>query len=201
PPSPASPGLTSSSSTPSIDPPLRVRLSAEIHRQLLRWPPLVQASRVHCYASFGTEVETLALIGQLIEMGKMVFSSRWEKDRLVHAPVLSVDGLRISPSGIPEPQAEALENPDCDLILIPGLAFDRHGNRIGYGRGLYDRFLSRARGLRVGLCFSDQIVDELPFGEHDEAMHFLCSEAGPLQTPPQLKGQDWNSSRDNTGTW
>ena len=63
-----------------------------------------------------------------------------------------------------------------DLVVVPGIAFDQRGQRIGYGVGYYDRLLSRLRARRVGLCFEDQLCDHLPDDPHDVAMHWIVTE-------------------------
>ena len=63
-----------------------------------------------------------------------------------------------------------------DLAVVPGIAFDLRGQRIGYGAGFYDRLLSRLRAQRVGLCFEDQLCDHLPDDPHDIAMHWIVTE-------------------------
>ena len=64
-----------------------------------------------------------------------------------------------------------------DLIIVPGLAFDASGNRLGYGGGYYDSFLRHLGGtVRIGLCFAFQIVDSIPHCEWDQPVHALCTE-------------------------
>ena len=63
-----------------------------------------------------------------------------------------------------------------DLAIVPGIAFDQRGQRIGYGAGYYDRLLPRLRARRVGLCFENQLCDHLPDDPHDVAMHWIITE-------------------------
>lgn len=63
-----------------------------------------------------------------------------------------------------------------DHLLVPGLAFSRDGNRLGRGRGFYDRFISNYRGLKVGICFAEQIIDDIPIEEHDEKMNVVITD-------------------------
>ena len=66
-----------------------------------------------------------------------------------------------------------------DLVLGPGLAFDPEGRRLGRGGGFYDRFLPRAASaVRIGVCWSGQVVDRVPSGEGDERVHMLVTEDG-----------------------
>ena len=62
--------------------------------------------------------------------------------------------------------------------MVPGVAFDLCGGRLGYGKGYYDRFLKRTRAFRIGVCFSSQIVESVPMEDHDIPMQGLVSEKG-----------------------
>jgi len=85
--------------------------------------------------------------------------------------------------GILEPAANASPaGNEFDLILVPGLAFDLHGGRLGRGKGFYDRFLAGASGLRAGVCFDDQIVADVPSEPHDQTMDFLITPSSIFQT-------------------
>lgn len=80
--------------------------------------------------------------------------------------------------GIMEPQADAFTDYEqIDLILVPGMAFDRHGHRLGRGKGYYDRFLSQAKDCyKIGVCFPFQLVDEVPTDEHDVRMDEIITQ-------------------------
>lgn len=68
------------------------------------------------------------------------------------------------------------------LLLIPGMAFDKKGGRLGRGKGFYDRFLSEFKGLKVGICFEEQLVDTVPREDHDVSVDFVVSERGITRT-------------------
>ncbi len=98
------------------------------------------------------------------------------------------DGWVTGPYGIPEPPRP----PGCpprtggfDLVLVPGVAFDRLGHRLGQGLGYYDRFLGRLPGsvLCVGLAYSDQVVPEVPVEDWDVTLHALVTEEGVIRFP------------------
>lgn len=87
--------------------------------------------------------------------------------------------------GIPEPvkdESRQIRYSDYDLVvcLIPGLAFDRHGLRLGRGKGLYDRFLINTGAnlamLKVGVCWSFQLFESIPYEEHDQRVNFILTE-------------------------
>jgi len=84
--------------------------------------------------------------------------------------------LVIGRFGILEPRADAPPaGISFDLILVPGIAFDRNGGRLGRGRGYYDRFLACASGFVSGVCFDDQLVSEVPCEPHDARMDAIIT--------------------------
>ena len=89
-------------------------------------------------------------------------------------------GIREPKPQVGTPQAIA----DIDAILVPAVAFDRRGYRVGYGGGYYDRFLPELRGraVRVGLAFACQLVDSVPAGAHDVPVDFIVTETEIIAT-------------------
>ncbi|MEC8238342.1 MAG: 5-formyltetrahydrofolate cyclo-ligase, partial [SAR324 cluster bacterium] len=104
-----------------------------------------------------------------------------DKVELQHSLILSTNVLEIGKFGIldvrPEKRIE-VNISDLDLVLVPGIAFDLSGGRLGYGRGYYDRFLKKTEGFRVGVCYESQIVDQVPMEAHDIHMQALISQKG-----------------------
>lgn len=91
----------------------------------------------------------------------------------------SVEELAEGKFGNLEPKANAPEAPcQADFILVPGLAFDPAGGRLGRGAGFYDRLLTRFEGVRVGVCFSELLVEEVPCESHDIRMDFVVTPEG-----------------------
>ena len=119
----------------------------------------------------------------LLERGATLVFPRVEGDRLVFhraVPAELAPGYRgiLEPSGsAPRVAVEAI-----DVFVVPGLLFDRSGRRLGRGSGFYDRTLARARAdaLRIGLCYAESVVDELPREEQDVDMHLIATDAGVL---------------------
>jgi 5-formyltetrahydrofolate cyclo-ligase len=89
--------------------------------------------------------------------------------------------------GIPEPPAtaEPVYLASIGLFVVPGLAFDRQGRRLGSGKGCYDATLTHCPGIRVGLAFHQQIVDEVPSTDHDLFMDLLVTESAVIYTGAQ----------------
>ena len=97
----------------------------------------------------------------------------------MHSQIRSFDDLQKGTFGILEPKPEAMNlvAPDeLDLVLVPGIAFDKRGYRLGYGGGFYDAFLAQTKSVKVGLAFDFQIVDLLPTREEDERVDLIVSE-------------------------
>ena len=151
------------------------------------------AQHIFVYLGIGSEVQTRAIVQHLLNAA----------DRSCYIPYCVGDSLRIfqlsdwqqlepKSFGVLEPKDEQIKSVTTDgslpiesieLALIPGVAFDRELNRIGYGRGYFDRFL-RDRipdAHRIGLAFDEQIVDRLPTDEFDVPMHRIVTESKTIE--------------------
>ena len=138
-------------------------------------PLLAEAQTIMAYYSLPDEVNTHALIDELVAEGKTVLlpkvtgADTMELRRYTGRADLQEGAYHIlEPVGEPFTDLSAI-----DLILVPGLAFDAAGHRLGRGRGYYDRFLHSRDGsycVKIGVCFDFQKVDEVPVDVHDIAM-------------------------------
>ncbi|MFA7345052.1 MAG: 5-formyltetrahydrofolate cyclo-ligase [Terrimicrobiaceae bacterium] len=149
-------------------------LSSQLVGQLLHWPTWQSSGVIAAFSALAGEPDPL----DPWPHGKRIALPRVCGDELAFHLADCKAGLLAGRFGIPEPPAEA---PDAgkqfDLILVPGLAFDLRGGRLGRGKGFYDRFLATARGIRAGVCFEDQIVTGIPVEEHDLRMDFVITPA------------------------
>lgn len=144
------------------------RQSSQVVALVERLPEFGQAQVVALYWPLRGEVDTRALI------------ERWAGHKRIVLPVVAGDSLewrqydgRMAPGalGVPEPAGTAaVEHDRIDLVIVPGVAFTRDGARLGRGKGFYDRALSRMRACKVGICFAEQLVEELPLEAHDIGM-------------------------------
>jgi 5-formyltetrahydrofolate cyclo-ligase len=125
------------------------------------------------YSALPDEVPTQTLMAELVAQGKTVLLPRVinEKDMELRCYTRPQD-LHKGAYGILEPTGERYTDYEAiDVAIVPGMAFDAEGHRLGRGKGYYDRFLSRVPYLyKIGLCFSWQIVDRVPCDEHDMVM-------------------------------
>lgn len=161
----------------------RARLADRIAERVLELPEVRSARTVLAYASFGTEVPTEGLLRRLHERGARVLLPYLEGDAIRAAEIAPGEELAPSAYGPPEPSWRIPVDPaEIDLVLSPGLAFDRRGHRLGYGAGAYDRFLARLAPTAavVGLAFVRQIVEEVPIGPEDARVHVVVTEDGVL---------------------
>ena len=145
-------------------------------------PRLEDAHTILLYAALPDEVPTQALMDGAVAQGKAVLLPRVVSD--VDMELRRYTGhqdLKAGAYGIMEPTGELFTDyAKIDVAIIPGMAFDADGHRLGRGKGYYDRFLSRVPYIyRIGLCFSWQMVEQVPCDEHDILMDTVIQIARP----------------------
>ena len=129
--------------------------SANIFSELTKHERLQEFHFVHCFVGQSDEPDTLPILEWMLNQGKKVAVPCVDSDKveLQHSLILSTDVLEIGKFGIldvrPEKRIE-VNISDLDLVLVPGIAFDLSGGRLGYGRGYYDRFLKKTEGFGLG---------------------------------------------------
>lgn len=133
------------------------------------------------FVSTDVEVNTKTIISTALLDGKRVAvpKCRAEKGKMDFYLIRSYDDLEKGYYGILEPkinECELLRDFSNSLCLIPGLAFDKDGYRLGFGGGYYDRFLENYTGIAVGICYSNCIGDKLPVSEHDIPIRLLITD-------------------------
>lgn len=132
-----------------------------------------EATILMVYVSFGLEVDTKCIIEHALENNKIVCVPKIinKREGMKAIRIESLDELIKNKFGILEPvnfQKEVCAK-DIDLFLVPGLAFDNLGGRIGYGAGYYDRFLKEAKdkSFKIGLAYNFQVIEKVPMMEND----------------------------------
>lgn len=132
------------------------------------------ASSVMLYMPLRSELDVTPLAMAALRQGKRVSVPRTDAATGTLTPIgvdsLDGDAMREDAMGVRTPASGAEVAPESlDLVVVPGVAFDRAGHRLGRGAGYYDRFLSRiaAHTATAGICFDEQLVDAVPHGEHD----------------------------------
>ncbi|KAK9765328.1 hypothetical protein K7432_006419 [Basidiobolus ranarum] len=140
-----------------------------IRTKVLELEELRKSSRIGIYLSLPTEVSTTELLRELFEQNKNCYVPRWGNNHMDMVKLVSwsdYKGLPVNSWGIPEPIHEekrinAFEEGGLDLLILPGLAFDRFGNRLGRGKGYYDRYLNNYETL--GRSFDEDTIFKKPF--------------------------------------
>ena len=166
----------------SLDPAEREGWSRRIEERLAALDVWQGAALVHTYVgAVQGEVATREIVARALGEGKTVVCPRvrWNPRGLDSFAIRSLDDLVESSRGLWEPdpaRATPADDAKLELVLVPGIAFDRRGWRIGFGAGLYDRFLSGVSAPRVALAFSLQILDSLPVEPHDEPVDWIVTE-------------------------
>ena len=127
------------------------------------------AKSISGYMNYNQEVRTMAILEQALRDGKRVSIPKCYGAEMKFIWMDDLSKVEKSSCGIPEPIAdEPIADDETALVLMPGMAFDHQGRRIGYGGGFYDKFLAaEPNHPTVALCFDFQVVDQLPTEEYD----------------------------------
>jgi 5-formyltetrahydrofolate cyclo-ligase len=150
---------------------------------LMALPAVGAARRIAIYVALPDELDTAPLLERLRRCGKSILLPRVDaiKKRLTFHEFDEASPLRRGPFGIAEPRSEALEiglDPG-DVVVLPGLAFDPEGGRLGFGGGYYDRSLDTPDGLRpllIGYAYECQIQPSVPKTGHDRVVDVIVTE-------------------------
>lgn len=138
-----------------------------------------KAKLVLCYVSTGSEVDTHKIIMQALHDDKTVAVPRCldKNGHMEFRLIRSFNELEPSTFGLMEPIESTQNATDFSdsICILPGLAFDITGYRLGYGKGYYDRFLSRYNGIRIGLNYSRCVVEKLPHSKYDVPVNYIIT--------------------------
>ena len=178
----------------ALDPAWRAQASVSLVRRIAALPTFVDAGNVLLTAPFRSEWDASPLIALALAARKVVALPRVEQSSRMLEIRRVVDPARdivAGHRGLPEPdtRCERVPAASIDWVLVPGIAFDRMGGRLGYGGGYYDRLLPvlPARAARVAGAFSAQIVDAVPSAPHDITMDTVVTEAGVVLDRPRVR--------------
>jgi 5-formyltetrahydrofolate cyclo-ligase len=156
--------------------------SAQICAHIAAWSVFAQARTVMAYLAFRNEID----LGQLL---RECSNKQWVVPRTIGKPEPHLVLHSYAPARLvrhkfgmlePDPACPVIDPGSLDLILVPGLAFDRRGFRLGLGGGFYDRFLPQVSAPTVGIVCSALIVETVPVEPHDQPVNYLACEDGVL---------------------
>lgn len=164
----------------------RLDKSSTIMGNLKALKEFQKAEVILVYASLPDEVETLILIDELLQEGKKdVYCPVTQDDEMDFYKISSVDDLKEGNFHVlePEPLEEKVLELQKDVaycMLMPGLMFDKTGNRLGYGKGYYDKYLARVTEMvsltTIALSYETMVKDEIPAEETDRCADFIVTE-------------------------
>jgi 5-formyltetrahydrofolate cyclo-ligase len=163
----------------------RAAKSAAIAGKIIALQQIESAKVICCYVSFRSEVETRDLIRQLLQQDKSVVVPWCKGDELRLTRIESMNDLAPRTLGLLEPVQSIREDSDrqvspvdVEVFLVPGLAFTPAGDRLGYGRGYYDRTLAQCPdSWKIGVAFDVQIVEAIPVNRLDIRMNSVVTES------------------------
>ena len=156
--------------------------SKKILSKLIKTKVISEAKSIGCYYSIGSEVQTVELITHLLNEGKVVSLPRISENNMSFRKIEDLSKLEKGEFDIPEPKENCPIEENHDVILVPCIGLDNNGNRIGYGHGFYDKFLTKNKSIKIALTYSKQIVKSIPNSEHDIMMDWIVTETDVIKT-------------------
>lgn len=161
----------------SIPSTARESAARKLGAELLTMPELASAQLVLAYAATREELDPSIAINGLRFRSIRIAYPRMTSDRTLDLHECEPSQMMYGPHGIRQPpETSPVVNPSqVSAVLVPGLAFDAAGHRLGFGGGYYDRLLAELSGaLRIGIAFEEQMLDNVPFEPHDIPMHLIA---------------------------
>lgn len=164
----------------------RLELDRRMTAALLNSELYSNAHSILTYVSVGSEPDTRDFINAALRDGKTVAVPNCDSGEMLFYQIDSLNSLSPGKFGIPTVATDgkkAFESFDGALCVVPALGLDRHGNRLGYGGGYYDRFLAAHEVTALAICRERCIFDSLPTDPHDIRIHLVLTERGFIYFP------------------
>lgn len=162
--------------------------SAAACERVARLPAFAAAKTIMLYLPLPGEVDCTVLLQRCLQRGQTASVPRvdWKACAMEAVTIATLDdaALVVDERGLRTPRDGEMVSPNrIDVVIVPGIAFDKHGHRLGRAGGFYDRFLARLSPstLTIGLAFEAQIVEDLPIAGHDVALKMIATEARLIQ--------------------
>ena len=157
--------------------PAKMEKSLNIKEQLV--PFVKDYKNIAVYASLEDEVDTFSLLKDLLIMDKNIYLPKVENDEIKFYKVSSIEELKMSKGKyrIKEPTSNiSIRKDELEAIIVPGIAFDKENNRLGFGKGYYDKYLTGYKGYKIGICFKEQLLKRVPHSRKDIKMNLIITD-------------------------
>ncbi len=162
--------------------------SRKIAERFLQLPQLKKAKNILLYYPHKNEVDTQYIINQLANSKKFnLYLPKVSGKEILPVKVKDLSSLKKGYAGIMEPEGEYISPEKIDIVVVPAVAYDLKGHRLGYGKGFYDRFLKNIQALKVGVAYDFQVVNQLPAEEHDIPVDIIITPTKTITTKEEKK--------------
>lgn len=167
-----------------------------VYAHLMGFEPYQKANVVMAYMACRGELSLEAVIRDALLQGKTLLLPRCEAAGIMTARRIDgMQSLQQGAYGLLEPREDCtvVQPDEIDLILVPGVAFDRAGNRLGQGGGYYDRFVEGSGAVRAGICHAFALLDDVAHEAHDQAMDNVITPGGIIRAGEATGGHEHGS--------
>ena len=167
---------------------LRIKYDNRIYQRLIESELYKNSKNIFVYISFRDEVDTKTLLTKMLRDNKNVYVPKvsFHSNHMEAIKILSFNNLEENRFGTLEPvgDKDKVDPQLIDLVITPGVAFDESGNRVGFGKGYYDRFFKRTSPdvIKIGLSYEIQMVDCIDCNDFDEKLDYIITERRVIQT-------------------
>ena len=179
----------------SISADKRALADRQICRRILQLPCMQQVPALVSFVSDGSEPDLSPVMQQCLDQGRPLCLPRFSDAARYEIVVAESLHFSVMKAGIPQPGPSAQVAPEAllrdSVWLVPGVAFDEHGGRLGRGKGVYDRLLASGAGFTIGVFYECQKTDSLPLEVHDRLLNLIVTEDavyGPFAGEKDRKG-------------
>lgn len=162
----------------------KIEMDRKIFSTFFMMEEYIKCQDICIYIGYGSEIKTTEIIKRALDDKKNVFVPRMKENReMDFIKIENLECLKKNKMGILEPENNLNKVVEkIDLNILPGLAFDLKGGRIGYGGGYYDRYFQNKKGFKnIALCYEFQIMDSIPMEIHDIKYDCLISEKNVMK--------------------
>ena len=142
------------------------------------------SKEIMVYMPLGNETDTTYIVNQARKDNKKLIYPVTDEKTGEITPVYSEKDTVFTEGafGVKEPdERKVADFKNIDVVIVPGIAFDRNGNRVGFGKGCYDKFLVKTDCIKIGFCYSFQLVDEIQSDIYDIKMDYITTEEGIIK--------------------